>query len=788
MKPHPIRLYFLFVVALVPLVLLASGSAKAGPEDGYTLHVEGEAYARVAKPSSGRIVAASGGRRPTGFSKNSWLHWYVSRPNETLRVPVRLAHAGHYRVAVIMGHGPKSARVQIGIGSKTKFFEGFSRRFGSAGRVDVARVNLTKGVHEVSFRVAGRHPHARGWEVLIDGLAFERVGPYVRPGPRPGPRVPPPNRAPPTDTRPPTDRPSPPSTLRPGVGTQALVLAPYRPDSRLTIGALSLPQPVLEVETEKRVVDSKEIFFGLITRVGLHERKVSKRYQLSRVPMNATQVRWQVSAFEPDATGRVDKTPAGLLGQGRVALAPGSWQRRTFDVSLDLRRAGLGGNPLDLAAFSSDLKRRVAALEAATDTPRRPRRTHPERTLAPGRIEQLETLYVRVIPLDAAGRAVAKGSTPIRIERSTPPDFTFADETAPRAPRAKLVSYTPLRWLHPKAHLRFVAARDVKWSELDPILFKGNDSIAWKKGQQFDYSKPADDSKEWYEYVSEVFQGIVDLVNWVADAITWVAEQYNAIKELAVDFASQLCPKDLPECRAVISGLLDSGLAALGIPPDLPTWDELVAIGEGELVDVIAKQAKTALPAAGIVGDLALEAGTRELARRLVSHTKTTLNEAVKQREAGGSGAPAPWMKPDPLFLYRPAILKVRVTNPTSHEVEGRISAFVPGVLSSPGRILRLRPSESKTLTFFLRESIDLRMDVSAMTPTEQRMDRQERLGRFWATYDKKTLPIQVGVSNWRVAGTYANRGARIAVATNHHLEHRSGNASVVGRGTRGRR
>ena len=81
-----------------------------------------------------------------------------------------------------------------------------------------------------------------------------------------------------------------------------------------------------------------------------------------------------------------------------------------------------------------------------------------------------------------------------------------------------------------------------------------------------------------------------------------MSKTYSTLKnEVASTLVSVIpgCASD-PDCAGAVQMGLNAGLAALGMPPDLPDFEQLQAMGEGYLVDAVAQQvaAQTNLPGA----------------------------------------------------------------------------------------------------------------------------------------------------------------------------------------------
>ncbi|TFH37283.1 MAG: hypothetical protein E4G99_02955, partial [Anaerolineales bacterium] len=90
------------------------------------------------------------------------------------------------------------------------------------------------------------------------------------------------------------------------------------------------------------------------------------------------------------------------------------------------------------------------------------------------------------------------------------------------------------------------------------------------------FCPPKPKSKPWYEAV----------VDFVVDAVTYVSEAYDDLKATVVSIVATFVPDEL--CgKACLGTLLDAGLMALGIPPSIPNFDQLMNEG----LDYLASQA-----------------------------------------------------------------------------------------------------------------------------------------------------------------------------------------------------
>jgi hypothetical protein len=104
-----------------------------------------------------------------------------------------------------------------------------------------------------------------------------------------------------------------------------------------------------------------------------------------------------------------------------------------------------------------------------------------------------------------------------------------------------------------------------------------------------------------------------------------------------------------------LTGLVDYGLASIGIPPTLPNFDDLSEMGTDYL-------ATMAMDAAGIPGSEYVKDGLTDLGKGVVNQMKSSTN-------VGGPN-PFNWnfIKSDPAFLYKPAYVLITLYNPSNVE------------------------------------------------------------------------------------------------------------------------
>ena len=233
-------------------------------------------------------------------------------------------------------------------------------------------------------------------------------------------------------------------------------------------------------------------------------------------------------------------------------------------------------------------------------------------------------LWVRVVALDASGAAIGTPSQPVHVLYGTRPPPAPID-LAGAHPWPYLYQLTPVHAAAPDYQYHFVVTQDVK--------FFG--SILWHLGDKVTIHPS---SSSWFD---DLCSFVGSVVSWVKNAWDWIASEYSDIKEkVAEAVATALGCGDA--CKGIIEGAIDAGLAAVGLPPTLPDFDQLVAQGEDYLVAEMAEE--TGLP----------EDECRQIAEKTVAVAKAT---------ADHGGDSSSFLKPDTDFTYRSGLLKVALYN-----------------------------------------------------------------------------------------------------------------------------
>ncbi len=140
------------------------------------------------------------------------------------------------------------------------------------------------------------------------------------------------------------------------------------------------------------------------------------------------------------------------------------------------------------------------------------------------------------------------------------------------------------------------------------------------------------------------------IVNFVVGVVNWVSKTYAAIKDTVIKLAASVLN---PPCNeACVGTILDAGLVALGIPPSLPNFDQLMNEG----LDYLAEQA---VAQAGIPA-LVSEEAKAEVKAALQEGLKAMQKAYANQVEWLPKGVP---VQPDPLANFQPPKVVLKVTN-----------------------------------------------------------------------------------------------------------------------------
>lgn len=192
-----------------------------------------------------------------------------------------------------------------------------------------------------------------------------------------------------------------------------------------------------------------------------------------------------------------------------------------------------------------------------------------------------------------------------------------------------------------------------------------------------------------------------DPVGWIgANLVGPVIAIFKALVDLAADgfaYLKQQAVQGLMEitgctgqlCETLANAVVNGALLALGVPPTIPNFDQLVALGKGELVDTAVGLAE----AAGIPCDSASTAATfhgdedltcEAAIEAMLDEVATAVNDSYLAVAKSGGITFADDMKVVPWWAGQPGNAEVEVTvKPTKYTAEEQGKTCSAGVLTS---------------------------------------------------------------------------------------------------------
>ncbi|MHB1452753.1 MAG: hypothetical protein ACYCYM_02200 [Saccharofermentanales bacterium] len=295
--------------------------------------------------------------------------------------------------------------------------------------------------------------------------------------------------------------------------------------------------------------------------------------------------------------------------------------------------------------------------------------------------------YVRVVALvpgTETGTFTPFFSKEITVIYGRPADSNFKFyETVlldAQMPTVVSYSYTPIKWEEANWQYRFEVFRQPAMNEIFPGFGSDDLYAPFKVGTKLDFTPHYEEKSWWEEAVEAISDFFSDLTGFLADIVNWVSETYADLKSGIIKFVAEKLTYLTPSLRGLVedalTGLVDYGLASIGIPPSLPNFDELADMG----VDYLATMA---LETAGVpAADYAKE-GLTDIAGGLSSGLSSSTQSA--------SPNPFNWkfIKPDPDALFRPAYLLIELRNDTGVEsAPGYINGYNEFIIDTGNGIL----------------------------------------------------------------------------------------------------
>jgi hypothetical protein len=265
------------------------------------------------------------------------------------------------------------------------------------------------------------------------------------------------------------------------------------------------------------------------------------------------------------------------------------------------------------------------------------------------------SLFVRAVPLDGNGNPTGYASAPIEILWGPQPTAQVDLSNPPPAvhPTVKFISYEPIRW--PGNPYLMLCTEDVPSTD-SQTMKKGS---MFKKGTEYDFTPRPDSPFETF------INSWGDLFSFIGEVFNWVAEMYNGIKSMVCDWIAD----QLGGWAGFITNMgLTWGMTALGMPPTLPTLDELESMGTEYLARTVQEQA--------------VAAGVPEMTIDLAREAAERFGDDAKKAAMGEGGSQGMFI-PATSQRFRPAILMLEVRNDgseptTAMDLKIDYSTYVP--------------------------------------------------------------------------------------------------------------
>jgi hypothetical protein len=516
----------------------------------------------------------------------------------------------------------------------------------------------------------------------------------------------------------------------------------------------------------KATVDNVKYYVAGPVQVNWHRTVINWTFEWEAKAQDLKAVEWQVSFMPfPPPEGRSDTAPAGLLGKGNVSSLPKPGGKAAFNIVLSkwaprppdwagafassLSQGNVSTTPALPQSKSGKARQARPVPGSSQSSPAKPD-LFPEGTgqppaaaraqgspslgsgaqggaVAKGAMPPLfSNLYVRLVPLDAQGKQSGTASNTVILEFGDPPKAAGPDFSADviKLPKVSLQGASGLRPEASDVMCWMVATQDIKIGL----------SVVYKKGAKNNVCAPRDEA--WYEEIADVFESFAGLIS---SAANYVSKVYNNAKAKLVSSVSGA----IGCCAAVIDLAVNAGLAAVGMPPSLPNFDQLVAGAQGDLEDYLAQQIVNAAPVP-VPPELAKKA-----VHELIETSKGALNDG-----ASGSGTPQ-WV-PDPQRQYRPFVMTLKVTNPhgvPSPAVLMKITEASGHFLTKQIQVPKLAPGASMSLPVAMTPKDDPGYWKTLMPDSDDLSAWMNQYGlntaKVLEQYNKATQQAQAALKQW---------------------------------------
>jgi hypothetical protein len=248
---------------------------------------------------------------------------------------------------------------------------------------------------------------------------------------------------------------------------------------------------------------------------------------------------------------------------------------------------------------------------------------------------------IRVLPL-IGSKVAGLPTNEITVRIVKPADQSFQFYEPPKIYEVKIKDFTPL--LAPdKGVCPHRMILDTDWLMPTGVVFKKAGAPicpAPYKGMG---------EKAWYEQLWDA----------LSSGLSWASQAYANLKSSLVNAVGSIACAGNGDCKSLLSAGLDIGLAAMGMPPDIPNFDQLVDGGFDYLAGEISDQA-------GCPDVVCKDAVTQGLKKALAQQKNTNpICDATRAHEQGVEPLCLPngvTAHLDPAATYRDAkaVLEIR--------------------------------------------------------------------------------------------------------------------------------
>lgn len=262
--------------------------------------------------------------------------------------------------------------------------------------------------------------------------------------------------------------------------------------------------------------------------------------------------------------------------------------------------------------------------------------------------------YIRVIPLDAAGKPMLKISNDVTVQeiREKAWKQPVAQQYLENDYTITAVKYVPV---HQPENTFTCCVVVTGYDESYPENIKESFKAGFPIGRVICPKPPQD--KPWYE---KAFNGIT---GFMTEAINKASAYYNDTKSYVKDKAiSTLCSKapagTKGGCEIAAGAAFEYGMTAVGIPPTIPNVDDLTKMAEGQLTDLALEKIESE-------SDFPIpEEAKAEFKKQF--HDKVTTTAARGTMNNG-----ILYLKPHPAGQFQTAYLEIEITR-TGNKFNGQ--------------------------------------------------------------------------------------------------------------------